>query len=96
MAKRWQGNKQNPLIFHMEKANLSKSDLVQVLRIEANTLNKHLDNPSLIPLGRIITLAGLFGLSPEELVYLLLRNKRNVCLSGKWYIEGIRSKYEDK
>lgn len=95
MPKRWKGTKNNPLMFQMEKAHLSKSDIVQVLRCELNTLNKHLDNPSLIPLGRIITLAGLFGMSTEELVYLLLRNKQQVSINCKWYIEEIRDKYKD-
>jgi len=49
-----------------------------------------------IRLDHLIVLAGLFGMSCEELVFILLRNKKSVSKEGKWYIEGIRSKYEDK
>ena len=52
---------------------------------------------NVIPFGKIITLAGLFGLSVEELVYILIRNKAQVVTNstnGTWYIESIRDKHK--
>lgn len=82
----------------MSKAQLTKGDLSKVLGISLNTLNTWIKAPTMIKLKDIITLSGLFGISCEELVYILTRNKPQVktknVKSGVFYIDNIRSKHK--
>ncbi len=96
MAHLYQSNERHPIIFQMNKAHLTKQDICKHLNIELNTLNAFIKRPGLIRLEYIIQLSGLFGLAPEELMYMIVRNKYSFTLKGKWYIEEIRYKYKDK
>ncbi len=96
MAKRWISQYKHPIIAQMLKSKLGKSDVTNALQVDRSTFDSWLANFLLIPLPKLLVLAGLFGISIEELVYLLFRNKQTVSKEGKWYIEEIRDRYKDK
>ena len=96
MAHLYQSDTRHPIIFQMNKAHLTKQDLCKALNVELNTLNAFIKRPGLIRLEYIILLSGLFGLAPEELLYIIIRNKYSFTVKGKWYIEEIRDRYKDK
>ncbi|MES3018167.1 MAG: hypothetical protein V4721_10320 [Bacteroidota bacterium] len=74
----------------MKRAGLVKSDLCRLCHVTEPTMMKWINDPSIIPLGKVIVMAGLFGIPAEELFYCLLRNKPQIPKSGKWYLEDIR------
>ena len=95
MAKAWINDKQHPIMWQARRVNISKSDLCNALSISLPSLQDYLKHPRLIRLEHIMVMAGLFGLSCEELVYIILRNKPQLNQSGKWYIEEIRNKHKE-
>lgn len=78
----------------MRLANLTKQDLCRLVCIELNTLNGWIERPGLIPFSKILVMSGLFGMPPEEFVYILLRNKPQISKEGKWYVEELRQKHQ--
>ena len=96
MAKYCLTGKYSPILWQMNKVNLTKQDISRIIHVELNTLNVYISNPLMIPLKHILTMSGLFGMSPEELVYILLRNKPQLIgqdnKTGSWYIEDIRER----
>lgn len=97
MAKYYKNNKLSPILWQASKAGIVKADLCKALGISLDTLNKWIKSPYMIQLKYIVVMAGLFGLSCEELVYMLLRNKPQMKTNshnGKWYIETIRDKHK--
>ena len=100
MAILYRAKENNPIVFQGKKAGLSRTDIARALNVSNLTLREWINNPYLIRFGDLLTLAGLFGMSIEELVYILVRNKPNVDArlskqkEGKWYIESIREKHK--
>lgn len=88
--------KQSPILYQMNKCNFTRIDIYRILHVEANTFKAYINNPLMIPLKHIITMAGLFGLSPEELIYIILRNKPQPIgqdnKHASWYLENIKEK----
>ena len=78
----------------MDKANLKREDLCQALRVEANTLKNYIYNPFMIKLDHLIILAGLFGVPVEELVYILVRYKKQITKEGSSYIGSLIDKHK--
>lgn len=96
MGYRYKNDTKNPIIYQMNVRGLSKQNLCLVLSCSLNTLQTYIKKPSLMRFNDIILLSGMFGMPPEELVYILTRNKPLLSVNGKWYIEEIRDKYKDK
>jgi transcriptional regulator with XRE-family HTH domain len=100
MAILYRAKENNPIVFRGKKAGLSRTDIARALNVSNLTLREWIHNPYLIRFGDLLTLAGLFSMSVEELVYILVRNKPNVDArlskekNGKWYIESIREKHK--
>lgn len=97
MAKLYKPTKNTPILWQAAKVGLTKNELCRTLGVSLNTLNTWIVSPEIMQLKHIYVMAGLFGLSVEELVYILVRNKAQVktkSLNGKWYIESIRDKYK--
>ena len=101
MTKHYVNRDRNVIVFHMAKANLSRTDLCRALDITTNTLGQWIRDVSLIRLKDLITMSGLFGIPVEELVYLLIRakpqiNKRKASKKlHKSYLFDIRERHED-
>lgn len=89
----------NPILYQLSINNLKKSDLCRIIGVSAPTIQSWIDHPETMQLKHIISLAGLFQISVEELVYLMLRNKPKLKnkknKSGSWYIDAIREKHKD-
>ena len=94
MAKHYVSIKNSPIIYNLKGLNLTKTDLCKHLNIGGQTLNDYIEKPSTMRLETITIMAGLFGMTVERLVYLLLRNKPTLNKRdkfGKWYLESIAS-----
>lgn len=98
MAKYFKNNKYNPILWQADKAGITKDNLCVHLGISRVTLNKWIADPSIMQLKHITIMSGMFGLSCEEFVYILIRNKAQVktdtVKSGVFYIDNIRSKHK--
>ncbi len=98
MAKYSKNNKLNPIVWQCKKANITKDTLCKALGISQVTLRGWINNPNIMQLKHLYVMAGLFGLSCEELVYILVRNKPQLKTDsvdhGVFYIESIRDKYK--
>lgn len=94
MAKYYVSTTNNPIIFHLKRCKIGKTALCRILETTEPTLNVWIDNPLKMPLCKIISMAGLFGVPCEEFVYILLRNKPQLNKDGKWYLEEIRSRVD--
>lgn len=90
MAKYYKINKYSAILYYLGKNNYTKADLCRFLGISQITLNTWIEDPYMINLRQLSRMAGLFGLSIEELVYCLLRNKPQVNKAGDWYLEDMR------
>ena len=101
MTKHYVNRDRNVIVFHMAKANLSRTDLCRALDITTNTLGQWIGDVSLIRLKDLITMSGLFGIPVEELVYLLIRAKPQINKQKaskkvhKKYLFDIRERSED-
>lgn len=93
MAKNYVPTANSPIIFHLNKNKLSKSDLCRMLDCTKMTLNNYINDPSLIRLADLHIMAGMFGINVIELVYLLDRCKPQIKKDDKWYLEEIKNKY---
>ena len=84
----------------MKRINLRQIDLAKLLNIDEKTMGRYIKDPFLINLRTIILMSGVFGMAPEELVYIILRNKPQLNKTGKWYLNDIKAKHvgneEDK
>lgn len=87
MAKLYVSKKFNPILYNLERCKLTKNDLCKMLGISRLTLKAYIENPDKITLTQLYVMSGMFGISPESLIYLLIRNKPQVKESDKWYIE---------
>jgi hypothetical protein len=98
VSKYIKNDKLNPILWQCHKANLTQDALCKALGISKVTLRVWIKNPFCIQLKHIQVMAGIFGLSCEELVYILIRNKPQLITKGsthgKWYIESIRDKHK--
>ena len=98
MAKYYKVSRNSPILYHLSKMNLRKSDLIKHLNSTEPTVNSWIQRPLLIPLEKLVCMAGLFGIPVEELVYCLLRYKPTLSRKdkfGKWYIEDIRERNKE-
>jgi hypothetical protein len=95
LATRKLKERHNPLVLLANKSNLTKSNIYRALRVEANTYNTYIANPLIMPLKSIVILSGLFGISVEELVYLLIRNKPILHKEHKAYIGSLIDKHKE-
>ena len=75
---------------------MTKGDIYKILNITANTYNSYIENPYIMPLRRLIQLSGLFGLSPEQLLYLLLRNQAVHTKESLVHLGDLLDKHKDK
>lgn len=98
MTKYSKNNKLNPIVWQCKKANITKDTLCKSLGISQVTLRSWIVNPNIMQLKHITIMSGLFGLSCEELVYILIRNKPQLKTDGSnhgvFYIDNIRSKHK--
>jgi lambda repressor-like predicted transcriptional regulator len=96
VAKYFKNGNLSPILWQAHKAGITKGDLCRTLGISLNTLKTWLNNPSIMQLKHLYVMAGMFGISIEELVYIIARNKPQIetktCDHGKWYIESIRER----
>ena len=93
MAKYYKGDKLSPIIYQLNKSNLTKSDLYNFLGISYQTLNRWIVDPGIIPVRQLSLMAGMFGMYPEKLLMLLIRNKpQETKESKKWFEDNIISK----
>jgi phage gp36-like protein len=95
LASRKKTEKNNPLVALAHRNKLSKQDIYKALHITASTYQSYIMNPYIMPLHRLIPLSGLFGISVEELVYLLIRNKPILHKEHKAYIGSLIDKHKD-
>jgi len=89
MANLYISASENAIIYYMNKCKLNKSDLCRALNITYITLNKWIENPHNMKVSDIITMCGLFGISPECLLYLLIRNKPKLKKEHVKYVDNI-------
>lgn len=87
-------SKHHPIVFNAAKNNLSLNDIIRELGITHVTLRTYMQRPSNMKMDHLLILSGLFGMPPEELLYILLRNKPQLNSAGKWYLEEIRNKHK--
>lgn len=89
---------EHPIEYHLQKHNLTKRNLAAALGVSYISVLGYVKNPMLLSLRQILIISGLFGLSAEEFVYLLLRHKCKVESQhsdhGKWHIQEIRDKHK--
>jgi len=84
----------HPLEHLLTLNNLTKQDVCRGINVSINTYNSYIKDPGIIPFRRIIHLSGMFGIHPEELVYLLIRNKRQPNKGSDKYIGQLIDKYK--
>lgn len=92
MAKRYQSNERHPIIKLMLKADLGKQNICKALNLDRTSFDTYLNRPLMFRLEHLVMMAGLFGISTEEIVYRVLRNNNKVNATSKWYIEEIRER----
>jgi len=95
MAKYYTKGTHHPIIFQMTKNNIAKIDVCKALGVCKATLDSYIKDYRLIRVKDLLTLSGLFGLSIEEFVYILVRHKPMVKKSDKKYLFDIRERSED-
>lgn len=96
MPKYYAGGAYHPILFNLKRCNLGKTDLCKAINVTDDTLKGWINNPFMIPMGKVVMMAGLFGVPAEELFYCLIRNKPQLPKSGKWYLEEIKLKLKEK
>lgn len=86
----------NTIKWNAKRLNLRLRDIYKALHISDKTLSIYIENPHTMQIKHLLVMAGLFGMSPEELLYLLLRNKPQVKgqdnKHGVYYLEDIRER----
>lgn len=87
MAKHYVSKKFNPILFNLERCNLTKNDLCNRLNVSRLTLNSYIERPDKLSLHQLYIIAGSFGIAPESFLYMLLRNKPTLKEADKWYIQ---------
>lgn len=85
MAKYYSAKSQTPIIYYLRINNLTKIALCRLLHCTHNRLDHYIEDYTIIPLKHIILMAGLFNISPEQLVYLLIRTKETLQEKDKGY-----------
>ncbi len=75
MAGRVKTNERQPLEWLIYSRGYNKQNICAALSISYMTMESYINNPFIMPLHRIVTLSGLFGITPPQLVDLLLHNK---------------------
>ncbi len=91
MSKVYVPTSRHPLEYIPKQLNLSKLDICRALNIALETWQGYIRDHSVMPLKSLYILCGLFGITAEELVYLLRRMKPKDA--DKWFIESIRQKH---
>lgn len=84
----------HPILRQCKIKNLNVVDLANLMDLSTVSLYTYIKDPFKLNLRQLTLMAGIFGLSPEEFIYILLRNKPSVNDKGKWYIEDIRNKHK--
>lgn len=90
MSKYYVSTKFNPILFNINKHKLSKIAVVKMLGTTKDTFDSWIENPFNMRLEHIVKLAGLFNMTAEELIYLLIRNKPQLTQKDRWYLESIK------
>ncbi len=78
MAKHYTSDKNNPIVYHLLKQNLTKTDLCRLLNVSRLTMQGYIDNPTLIRLKDLITISGLLKVDYLKFIELLISNKATV------------------
>lgn len=77
------------------KKGFTTSMLSKALNISRPTTYKLIENPFLMTLQQLYTMAGLFGITVEEFVYCLSRNKPKIkTREDRWYLSDSKDKGE--
>ena len=80
------------LTFVLFHSNMSIKQVCQYLGVATTTWQNYLKDYENITFGSLVKLSGLMGISPEEFMYRLIRNKQNKLTErDKWYLDNIRS-----
>ncbi len=95
MAKHYVSTLNNPITYYLDKNKLTKSDLCKMLGITRITLNKWIESPRNITLSDILLMAGLFNVAPEQLFYLLVRNKPKIKKDHIRYLDSVMLKVDE-
>lgn len=95
MAKHYVSKKFNPILWNLERCNLTKNDLCNRLNVSRLTFNTYIERPDKLSLGQLYIISGSFGIAPETFLYMLLRNKAQLKAADKWYIDDQIKKAND-
>lgn len=94
MAKYLHNTEHSPIRYLCKRNNLSLTDVCRVLGIAEVTMQVYIKKPFTIRLQDICTMAGLFGISVLELVYLLSVNKPQSKKVDKVFCETLMNNAE--
>lgn len=84
----------SPILFNADKLGLSIRDLAKSIGVSVKTFNQYLNDPLLMRARDYSILAGLLGIPMDALIYLSVRKKPQLSKEDKWYLDGIKGKYE--
>ena len=86
----------HPILFQMKRNNIAKIDVCKALNVCKGTLESYIKDYRLIRVKDLLTLSGLFGLSVEEFVYILVRHKPMINKKeDRLFLTAIRERNKD-